>query len=90
MWPDARGELCRRMPRSWAAAIVMHGEWVEELSSSGAGGVQFAEVEVDTETGFVKVKKILVVQDCGAHGELASAESQVNGGVITGLGYALY
>jgi len=70
--------------------VVMSGEWVEGLSSSGAGGVQFAEVEVDTETGFVKVKKILVVQDCGLVVNRLTAESQVNGGVITGLGYALY
>ena len=68
----------------------MQGEWREGLSSSGAGGVQFAEVAVDTETGFVKVTKILVVQDCGLVVNKLTAESQVNGGVIIGLGYALY
>jgi xanthine dehydrogenase YagR molybdenum-binding subunit len=88
---DARGAnfpgACRKLGMQ---PVVMHGEWVEGLSSSGAGGVQFAEVEVDTETGFVKVKKILVVQDCGLVVNRLTAESQVNGGVITGLGYALY
>ena len=88
---DARGAgfaaACRKLGMQ---PIVAQGEWVEGLSSSGAGGVQFAEVEVDTETGFVKVKKILVVQDCGLVVDRLTAESQVNGGVIMGLGYALY
>lgn len=88
---DARGE-------NWKAAckklgvdpLVVSGEWKEGLSSSGAGGVQFAEVEVDTETGFVKVKKITCVQDGGLIISKLTCESQVNGGIIMGLGYALY
>ena len=88
---DARGAnflpACRKLG---VEPIVMQGEWREGLSSSGAGGVQFAEVAVDTETGFVKVTKILVVQDCGLVVNKLTAESQVNGGVIIGLGYALY
>jgi xanthine dehydrogenase YagR molybdenum-binding subunit len=70
--------------------LVVHGEWQEGLSSSGAGGVQFAEVEVDTETGFVKVKKMLCVQDCGLIVNKLTCESQINGGIVMGLGYALY
>ena len=70
--------------------LVVHGEWQEGLSSSGAGGLQFAEVEVDTETGFVKVRKILCVQDCGLIVNKLTCETQVQGGVIMGLGYALY
>ena len=88
---DARGE-------NWAAAckklgvnpLNVSGQWQEGLSSSGAGGVQFAEVEVDTETGFVKVKKITCVQDGGLIVSKLTCESQVNGGIIMGIGYALY
>jgi xanthine dehydrogenase YagR molybdenum-binding subunit len=54
------------------------------------GGVQFAEVEVDTETGFVKVRRILCVQDCGLVVDRLTCETQINGGIIMGLGYALY
>src|SRR6185369_4972479 len=54
------------------------------------GGVQFAEVAVDTETGFVKVKKITCVQDGGLIVSKLTCESQVNGGIIMGIGYALY
>ncbi|HEV3410707.1 MAG TPA: xanthine dehydrogenase family protein molybdopterin-binding subunit [Chthoniobacterales bacterium] len=83
---------------NWAAAckkigmnpLVVQGKWREGLSSSGAGGVQFAEVEVDTETGFVNVRRILAVQDCGLIVNRLTCESQINGGIIQGIGYALY
>jgi len=52
--------------------------------------VQFAEVEVDTETGLVTVKKILGVHDCGLIVNQLTLESQINGGIIMGMGYALY
>ena len=70
--------------------IVAPGKWREGLSSSGANGVQFAEVAVDTETGFVKIHKVLCVQDCGLVVNKLTCESQINGGIIQGIGYALY
>ncbi len=70
--------------------LVVQGKWKKGLSGKGTGGVQMAEVEVDTETGFVKVKKITCVQDCGLLINPLTAESQANGGIIMGLGYALY
>lgn len=73
-----------------SAPLQVRGAWREGLSAGGACGVQFAEVEVDTETGFVKVRKMLVVQDVGAVVNALTCESQINGGVIMGLGYALY
>jgi xanthine dehydrogenase YagR molybdenum-binding subunit len=88
---DARGDnwmsACRKLGMD---SITAQGRWKDGLSSSGAAGVQFAEVEVDTETGFVKVKKILVVQDCGLIISKLTCESQINGGIIGGIGYALY
>ena len=88
---DARGSnwigACKKLGVN---SVIAHGEWQEGLSSRGAGGVQFAEVEVDTETGFVKVRKILCVQDCGLIVNKLTCETQVQGGIIMGLGYALY
>ncbi|HTL58076.1 MAG TPA: xanthine dehydrogenase family protein molybdopterin-binding subunit [Candidatus Limnocylindrales bacterium] len=88
---DARGanwaEACKKLGVN---PLMVSGKWQEGLSSQGAGGVQFAEVEVDTETGFVKVKKITCVQDGGLIINKLTAESQVNGGIIMGIGYALY
>ena len=56
----------------------------------GMGGVQFAEVAVDVETGVVKVERIVAVHDCGRPINPKLVESQVNGGVIQGVSYALY
>jgi len=70
--------------------LLAHGEWLEGLSSAGVAGCQFAEVEVDTETGVVTVLRMLAVQDCGLVLNRLTAESQVIGGVIQGISYALY
>jgi xanthine dehydrogenase YagR molybdenum-binding subunit len=52
-------------------------------------GAQFAEVEVDTATGKVRVLKIVAAHDCGRTVNRLTAESQINGGVIMGMSYAL-
>ena len=64
--------------------------WEPGLSASGSSGVQFAEVSVDIETGVAKVERILCVQDCGLIVNQLTAESQCIGGMIMGVGYALY
>jgi xanthine dehydrogenase YagR molybdenum-binding subunit len=70
--------------------IVARGRWKEGLSSRGVGGVQMAEVEVDIETGFVRIKRIVCVQDCGLVVNRLACMSQINGGIIMGIGFALY
>ncbi len=60
------------------------------LNDNGVGGAMMSEVEVDTETGIVTVKKSVVVQDCGLIIDLKTAESQVYGAVIMGVCAALY
>jgi xanthine dehydrogenase YagR molybdenum-binding subunit len=54
------------------------------------GGVQFAEVAVDTETGIIRVERVVAVQDCGRPMNPKLIESQVQGGVLMGLSYALF
>lgn len=60
------------------------------LSSSQVGGVQMAHVEVDKETGVVKMKKFVAVQDMGLIISPLQAESQINGAIIMGIAYALF
>jgi carbon-monoxide dehydrogenase large subunit len=50
---------------------------------------QVAEVEVDPATGQVKVKKITTVHDAGKVLNHLTYQGQVDGGVVTGLGFAL-
>ena len=61
-----------------------------DLTNSGVGGVQMAEVEVDSDTGIVKVKKMVAVQDCGLIIDLKTAESQCYGALIMGISYSLF
>ena len=49
-----------------------------------------AEVEVDTDTGVVKAKKMVAVQDCGLIIDLKMAESSCYGALIMGISYALF
>ena len=52
-------------------------------------GAQFAEVEVDTETGGVTVLKIAACHDVGRVINPLQYTSQIHGGVIQGLGFGL-
>jgi xanthine dehydrogenase YagR molybdenum-binding subunit len=61
-----------------------------ELTGSGVGGVQIADVSVDTETGVVTMNEMVAVQDCGLIISLKTAESQVLGALIMGVTYALF
>jgi xanthine dehydrogenase YagR molybdenum-binding subunit len=61
-----------------------------DLISSGVGGAVMADVSVDTETGIVKMNKMVCVQDCGLIISLKTAESQVYGAMIMGIATTLY
>jgi xanthine dehydrogenase YagR molybdenum-binding subunit len=61
-----------------------------DLISSGVGGAVMADVSVDTETGIVKMNKMVCVQDCGLVISLKTAESQVYGAMIMGIATTLY
>lgn len=60
------------------------------ISPHAIGGVQFAEVCVDTQTGAVKVERVVAVHDCGRPINPKLVESQILGGVTQGVSYALY
>ena len=60
------------------------------LAQNDLGGVQFAEVAVDTETGIVRIERVVAVQDCGRPINPRQIESQVQGGVLMGISYALF
>jgi xanthine dehydrogenase YagR molybdenum-binding subunit len=80
------------------AAAKMSGETIDctakrpkqyETFRGDLAGTQFAEVEVDTETGEVRVIKMVSVNDCGFPANPLTAESQVIGAMIQGASWAL-
>jgi len=93
--PGASPSIARSI--SWREAckllgtepVSVDGQWERGLSASGTTGVQFADVEVDVETGITRVKKIVCVQDCGLIIDLKTAETQCYGGIISGVNYAV-
>lgn len=52
-------------------------------------GAQFAEVEVDTMTGKVKVLRVVAAHDIGRVINSKTLTNQLEGGIMQGLGYAL-
>ncbi|MBV9750087.1 MAG: molybdopterin-dependent oxidoreductase, partial [Acetobacteraceae bacterium] len=53
-------------------------------------GIQASWLEVDTETGFVRLLRHWVVEDCGTILNPMLVDEQVRGGVVQGLGAALF
>lgn len=71
---------------------VFHGEYTGRPSGYAYNtfGAHFAEVEVDTETGQIKVLKVVAVHEIGRVMNRQTAESQVIGGITQGVSTALF
>ncbi|MDB4877008.1 MAG: xanthine dehydrogenase family protein molybdopterin-binding subunit [Gemmatimonadetes bacterium] len=83
------GQVCEKLGDVMIIGQGSRGPNPQNTAIS-AFGAQFAEVEVDTETGRVRVLRIVSVHDSGRIINPTLAESQLEGGVIQGLGYALF
>ena len=66
--------------------MMAHASYVSAASPPPFAG-QFAEVEVDTETGQVTVTKLVMAVDAGMPINPLTAAGQVEGGMIQALGY---
>lgn len=69
--------------------IIGMGEY-EPPGNSLSFTAQFAEIEVNRETGRVKVLRCVTATDCGRAINPLGAEGQIHGGVAQGIGFALY
>jgi xanthine dehydrogenase YagR molybdenum-binding subunit len=83
-------EACRLLPPQGVSATADRADNNEGAWKRFVAGAQFAEVEVDTATGRVRVERVVAVHDCGLAINTLTTESQIQGGVIQGLSYALY
>ena len=54
-----------------------------------SGGSHCAIVEVDTETGLVRIERYVAAEDCGALINPAVVEGQIRGGIAQGIGAVL-
>lgn len=69
----------------------MYGRGSTAITTSSPGfAAHLAEVEVDDATGETIVLNYVAVQDVGFAINPALVEGQIHGGVVQGLGWALY
>jgi CO/xanthine dehydrogenase Mo-binding subunit len=62
---------------------------VEATGVGGAFGTHIVDVEVDPDTGKVKILRYTALQDCGRAIHPSYVEGQIQGGVVQGIGWAL-
>jgi xanthine dehydrogenase YagR molybdenum-binding subunit len=82
-------KVCGRLP---GETLVATGDRAKDYDGADTRlfGAQFAEVVVDVETGVVAVKKVVAVHDCGQPVWKTGVESQIRGGILQGISYALF
>jgi carbon-monoxide dehydrogenase large subunit len=89
----AVSDVARRAASGQSGADVDATLEVEATYDGGAGGwsggTHCAIVEVDVETGIVKVERYVAVEDCGALINPAVVEGQIRGGIAQGIGAVL-
>jgi xanthine dehydrogenase YagR molybdenum-binding subunit len=91
--PDGRAmtfaEICGKLGDVMIIGNGSRGPNPDEMAIA-TFGAQFVEVEVNTETGVVRVLRIVAAHDAGRIINPLLAESQLEGGILQGLGYALF
>ncbi len=86
-------EVARRAASGQFDAGVVANLEVEAAFDGGeggwSGGSHCAIVEVDVETGLVRVERYVAAEDCGALINPAVVEGQIRGGIAQGIGAVL-
>jgi CO/xanthine dehydrogenase Mo-binding subunit len=82
-------EIIRLAVQQYGGAITHLSVYEPSRAPITSFAAQVAEVEVDPGTGQVKVKKLTTVHDSGKVLNHLTYQGQVDGGVVTGLGFAL-
>jgi carbon-monoxide dehydrogenase large subunit len=78
------------VPKGYQPELMATRHFVpREYNIAFTNGIQACYVEVDPETGFLKLLDFWVVEDCGTVINPQLVDEQVRGGVIQGLGGAL-
>jgi len=95
------GKLIRSLHFSDKADLVMTSFYYEppsthqdrdfkgDVSAAYAWATQVAEIEIDTQTGIVRLLKVTGAHDVGRVLNRLGIEGQIEGGIVMGQGYAL-
>jgi xanthine dehydrogenase molybdenum-binding subunit len=88
-------QLARREGRATSVDYVYTAPPTVPLGQAGDShfafgyAAQAVEVEVDTMTGRVQVRRVIAAHDVGRALNLTTVEGQIEGGIMMGIGYAL-
>ncbi|HZK83718.1 MAG TPA: molybdopterin cofactor-binding domain-containing protein, partial [Desulfosporosinus sp.] len=82
------GEIVSQIQRKNQTEIIIT-ETYRATDNPGSYGANFAEVEVDTLTGLVKVLEVVAAFDVGKAINPGFVEGQIHGGIQMGIGFAL-
>jgi xanthine dehydrogenase molybdenum-binding subunit len=70
-------------------SVAQDKEFKGDVSASYAFGTQVVELEVDTETGVIRIVKVTAAHDVGRVINSLGIQGQIEGGVAMGIGYAI-
>jgi carbon-monoxide dehydrogenase large subunit len=81
-----------RFPKEIQPELVVTRHFAQRSYPGGiyTNGAQASWLEVDVETGAVRLLKHWVVDDCGVAVNPLLVDEQLRGGVVQGIGHALY
>ncbi len=79
------------LPAGIQAELVATRHYVpRQYAFAFTNGIQASYLEVDTDTGFVKLLKLWCVEDCGTLINPQLVDEQIRGGIVQGIGAALF
>ena len=92
---DEIGRICYfrpdTLPQDFQAELVATRHYVpKDYPFAFTNGVQGAYVEIDAETGFLRLLNHWCVEDCGTVINPQMVDEQIRGGIVQGLGGALW
>lgn len=92
---DEIGRVCYfrpdTLPKDFQAELVATRHYVpKDYPFAFTNGVQVSYLEVDPDTGFIRLLKHWCVEDCGTVINPQLVDEQIRGGIVQGIGGALW
>jgi CO/xanthine dehydrogenase Mo-binding subunit len=79
------------LPKDFQSELTVTRHYVPRHQGFAfTNGIQLSHVEVDVETGFVRLLKHWCVEDCGRIINPRLVDEQIRGAIVQGIGAALY
>ncbi len=79
-----------KLPKGVEPGLEFTAFYEPEVPATWSNAMTFCEVELDKESGKFKILRFLVVEDCGKMINPMVVDGQVHGGIVEGLGGAIF